>query len=227
MQNSKNNFLIILAMGMLVLLSAACLAGGVFDTEGHLIIPKANKTQLAAREADVASRIAATQTSIAETSIAAYAKFAEERETQIADNIAGYPQWADWFLLMQTPTPTSTQVDANEAAPTSSFPIVSVSTDTNCRIGPGQVYQLKGALLVGEKADIVARDPSGYFWYIENPDKPGEFCWLWGNYAAIEGDTSKLPVFTPIPPPTFTPTATSTPTHYPTDTPYPTVMATP
>ena len=85
--------------------------------------------------------------------------------------------------------------------------MVSVSVDTNCRIGPGKIYELIGALLVGEEAEIIARDPSGLYWYIKSPDRGG-FCWLWGNYATTKGNTASLPVFTPPPTPTFTPTPT-------------------
>ena len=99
----------------------------------------------------------------------------------------------------QTPTSTFT--------PTSSVPMVSVSTNTNCRIGPGKPYELLGALLVGEEAEVIARDPSNQYWYIKNPDKGG-FCWLWGYYATTKGNVGSLPVFTPPPTPTFTPTPT-------------------
>ncbi len=83
-------------------------------------------------------------------------------------------------------------------------PIISVSVDTNCRFGPGKVYDYKGGLMVGETAQILAKDPTGLYFYIRNPDDPG-FCWVWGNYATISGDTSCLPVFTPEPTPTPVP----------------------
>jgi hypothetical protein len=73
------------------------------------------------------------------------------------------------------------------------------------------VYDYEGALLVGETAEVFARDPTGNYWYIRNPDSGAEFCWLWGNYATIVGNVSILPVYTPPP----TPTATLTPTPAP------------
>ncbi len=105
-----------------------------------------------------------------------------------------------------TETPSLTPLPTNTFTP--SVPMVSVSVDTNCRFGPGKGYELLGALLVGEQAEIVARDPSGFYWYIKNPDKGG-FCWLWGNYATTTGNVGSLPVFTP--PASPTPTATDTP----------------
>ena len=90
-----------------------------------------------------------------------------------------------------TPTPT-----------TSSVPYISVSVSTNCRTGPGKVYDYVGALIVGEEAEIVAREATGYFWYIRNPDGFTEFCWVGNQYASIRGDTSALPVLTPPATPT-------------------------
>ncbi|MEW6716846.1 MAG: SH3 domain-containing protein [Chloroflexota bacterium] len=81
-------------------------------------------------------------------------------------------------------------------------PIVEVSVDTNCRTGPGEPYDIVGYLLVGESAEVVGRGEWGQFWVVENPDGSG-LCWLWAQYAAVEGDTSALPVMTPPPTPTL------------------------
>jgi hypothetical protein len=102
-----------------------------------------------------------------------------------------------------TPLPTSTITPIFTATPI--VPIISVSVDTNCRSGPGKIYDFVGALLVGETAEVVGRDPSGEFWYVPNPDQPGEYCWLYGKYATLAGNTLTLPVFTPPPTPTPTP----------------------
>jgi hypothetical protein len=94
---------------------------------------------------------------------------------------------------------------------------ISVSVDTNCRNGPGKVYQRVGALLVGEVAQVYGRDPTSRYWYIPNPDSSNEFCWVWGEYASLTGNTTFLPVYTP--PPTPTPTFTPKPTYTPTPSP--------
>jgi hypothetical protein len=100
-----------------------------------------------------------------------------------------------------TPTPTFT--------PSSTFtpgkPTVSVTLATNCRTGPGKVYDLVGALLPGETTEIVGRDPTGQYWLVRNPDHPAAFCWLWGQYATPVGDFAVLPIFTPPPTPTPAP----------------------
>ena len=101
-----------------------------------------------------------------------------------------------------TSTPTITLIPTITLTTTLDRPMVSVSQNTNCRIGPGTVYDIVGALLVGETAEIVARSEDGGYWIIQNPDGAGE-CWLWGYYATAVGPIEGLP--TVMPPPTPTP----------------------
>ncbi|MDQ3004980.1 MAG: hypothetical protein M3R47_06295, partial [Chloroflexota bacterium] len=104
-----------------------------------------------------------------------------------------------------TLTPTETPTATLAIAPTSSVPLISVSVNTNCRIGPGRVYDRVGAMLVGETAQVYGRNSTGEYWYIRNPDSGAEFCWLWGEYATLLGNVSLLPVYTPPPTPTPSP----------------------
>lgn len=105
-----------------------------------------------------------------------------------------------------TPTVESTEgtpdVEDQPASSSLSGPSVQVSIDTNCRSGPGKSYNYLGALMVGEEAVITGKDPSGIYWYITNPDQEGGYCWIWGFYATITGNTTPLPIFTPGPTPT-------------------------
>ena len=106
-----------------------------------------------------------------------------------------------------TPTPGATS--------TPSVPQVSVSTNTNCRVGPGVVYDLVDSLLIGQTAEVVGKN-SGVpnYWVIKRINGSGT-CWLWGEYATVSGNTSNLPEYpvppTPTPSPTPTATATATP----------------
>lgn len=108
-----------------------------------------------------------------------------------------------------TPTPTNTPTVTSAFTPTPFLPQISVSVPTNCRTGPGKAYEMVGALLVGKIVQVYARDPTGMYWYIRNPDSQGEYCWVWGEYATLTGLTYILPIYTP--PPTPTPTLTPTP----------------
>ena len=120
-----------------------------------------------------------------------------------------------------TPTDTLSPSETPTITPTGtpSIPMVSVSANTNCRKGPGIVYDNLTALLVGEEAEVVGKytvtDPD--YWIIE---KGSVTCWLWGEYATIAGDINKLPEMIPPPTPTPSPTPTATPTA--TETPSPT-----
>jgi hypothetical protein len=116
-----------------------------------------------------------------------------------------------------TLTPTQTLTATLAFTPTPLVPLISVSVPTNCRNGPGKVYGMEGALLVGEFAEVYGRDPSNYYWYIRNPDSGTEFCWVWGKYATLTGPVLLLPILTPPPTPTatLTPLPTLTPTPSP------------
>lgn len=83
---------------------------------------------------------------------------------------------------------------------------INVSLETNCRSGPGPAYEILGVLFVGEDAEVVGRSAASDNWVIKLPSNPSITCWLWGQYATVNGDTSSLPVVAP--PPTPTPTIT-------------------
>lgn len=103
--------------------------------------------------------------------------------------------------LTETPAPTMTMTATITLTHTPEQALVSVSTDTNCRSGPGTIYDYVGALLVGEQAEVVGRTEDGNYWIIKNPDRDGE-CWLWGQYANVQGETTLLPMYTQPPTPT-------------------------
>jgi hypothetical protein len=56
-------------------------------------------------------------------------------------------------------------------------------------------------LLVGEVAEVTARDNKGEYWYIHNPDVEGGSCWVWGKYATLTGNVFTLLLYTPEPAP--------------------------
>lgn len=110
------------------------------------------------------------------------------------------------------PSDTPTQ----EAPPTLAFtstpniPLISASVGTNCRRGPSRLYDPPiGVLRVNDKAEVHGRNSDSSWWYIQLPDRPGVFCWVWAETTFVEGNTALLPVITPPPLP---PTATVTPT---------------
>ena len=136
--------------------------------------------------------------------------------TSIAQDIAARqteaalanPPTATFTAAPETPTLTlePTLQPTLDVTATLETPMISVSTDTNCRVGPGAIFQRVGILLVGETAEIVGREPRGEYWYIRNPDgdsdsESAEFCWVWGEYATVTGNTLPLLFLSPAAPP--------------------------
>jgi hypothetical protein len=111
-----------------------------------------------------------------------------------------------------TGTPTETPLPS--LTPTATYTItpsvvtVSVSGNTNCRTGPGTVYDLLDSLLVGQTAEVVGRDAEGQNWVIKMPSNPERTCWLWGRYATLSGNWEALPIIEPPPTPTPVPSFT-------------------
>lgn len=90
---------------------------------------------------------------------------------------------------------------------------VTVSVATNCRQGPGTAFASIYGMPVGQVAKVVAKNSYSGYWIIEIPGQAGQTCWLWGQYATINGDTAGLKdVVTPTSVATKTPTPTITPT---------------
>src|SRR5687767_2447631 len=95
-----------------------------------------------------------------------------------------------------TATPTATETPTVTATYTSTIPMVSVTVGTNCRTGPGTAYDIVYSLAVGLKAELIGKYTAGNYWIIKTPDGSNS-CWLWGQYAQVEGDVSGLPEYTP------------------------------
>jgi hypothetical protein len=126
------------------------------------------------------------------------------------DEVNEEEQTEQTLLPLETPTltplPTDTLIPTDTLTPTPAIPQVHVDVNTNCRSGPGAIFDLMGYLLVGQNAEVVGQYAEDDYWVIKNPSRAGE-CWLWGYYATLEGPVGQLPYFTPPP----TPTATFTP----------------
>ena len=109
-----------------------------------------------------------------------------------------------------TSTPTSELTSTSTSTPTPAVPMISASVSTNCRLGPNVLYEPPvGVLPVGKSVEVRGRNDAGTWWYIQNPSRSGQFCWVWGDTTKVEGSTTVLPIITPPPLPptlTFTPT---------------------
>jgi uncharacterized protein YgiM (DUF1202 family) len=113
-------------------------------------------------------------------------------------------------LAVQTLQAASTATSAPPTPTTDTTPMVTVSSVTNCRTGPAAAYDLVTSLQVGMPAVVVAKYTPANYWIIKYPGGGNSTCWLWGQYATVVGDTSKLQEAVPPPlPPTPTPVPTA------------------
>ena len=192
--SNRTGSLLIFISVLLIVFSTSCsgTSSPVIDEETFL-----NAVDTAVAATDTAQALEAQRTKGAEAALL-------PTETTAPTNTA----IPDTSTLEPTQTPTP-EITAGTPAPTVqapspslSGPAVQVSVDTNCRSGPGKSYTWLGALMVGEQAVITGKDPSGVYWYITNPDVDGGYCWIWGYYATIGGNTGLLPIYTPGPTPT-------------------------
>jgi hypothetical protein len=104
-----------------------------------------------------------------------------------------------------TATATETPVPEPTATATIEIPKAEVVRETNCRIGPAGNYDLVATYQVGQMLEVVAKDLGAGYWFVSNPEKPEEQCYLLAQNIKISGDTSALPKFTPLPSPTAAP----------------------
>jgi hypothetical protein len=111
------------------------------------------------------------------------------------------------LLPTETPSATATETPIPEPSMTATMevPKAEVVRETNCRIGPAGNYELVAKYPVGQKLDVVAQDLGSAYWFVQNPEKPEEQCYLLAQNIKVTGDTSVLPKFTPLPSPTAMP----------------------
>jgi len=107
----------------------------------------------------------------------------------------------------QTPamTATETRLPEPSATATPETPGAEVAREANCRLGPAGNYELVATYQVGQKLEVVAKDLGAGYWFVKNPEKPEEQCYVLAQNIKISGDTGALPKFTPPPSPTAAP----------------------
>lgn len=108
---------------------------------------------------------------------------------------------------------TSTSTFEPTLEPTQAGVWLTVQENTNCRTGQGSSFGWVTLIKPGERVEAIARNSSGDYYFVHNPNSPGSLCWLWSKYASATGNSTSLPVYTPQPTstPRVTPTMTLTP----------------
>lgn len=90
-------------------------------------------------------------------------------------------------------TPTS-EVESSTPQEISSSgkPQVVPIENSNCHIRPGREPNIVGYFLKGMVADIYGIDPTGKWLMIPNPDRGGEFCWVWTGSTKVAGSLDNV-----------------------------------
>jgi uncharacterized protein YraI len=131
-----------------------------------------------------------------------------------------------WYPPPATLTPVPTVTDAPDIPVTGNMvpPPITVSTATNCRTGPSADYVVLLAFMPGQTATVIGKYTPTNYWVIQTAN--GYTCWLWGEYATIQGTTNLIPDIPapPLPtekPPVATPPQAGNTMATPTSTPVP------
>ncbi len=117
------------------------------------------------------------------------------------------PSATPLFTLVPSPTSTSL-IPSTTPSPSATLsltptltsiglPRIVATIETNCRLGPGADFARVGYLLVGQESTVHGRNPEETWWYIANPNSPGEYCWVWGETTVVTGDITALEIITP------------------------------
>lgn len=102
-------------------------------------------------------------------------------------------------LPSDTPPPTNTPQPTNTPLPTLTF-TPSVPTVTtrdqpvNCRFGPGVAWEPISALNLGQSAQILGKNSTNEWWYIQDPLNPGRNCWVAASVTTASGNISIVQV---------------------------------
>lgn len=104
-----------------------------------------------------------------------------------------------------TITPTETLTPEPSVTATPEPPMAKVVRESNCRTGPGGLYELVAKYQVGQTLEVAARDLGSSYLFVENPEKPEEQCYLLAQNITISGEITALPRYTPPPSPTAAP----------------------
>jgi hypothetical protein len=102
----------------------------------------------------------------------------------------------------QPNTVTPTVGPTGTITPTYSVPMLKVLQQTNCRMGPGQEYEVVYTYLAWKELEIVGAYPQDNYWLVKSNESPTGTCWLWGEYVEVSG--SYWVVSSVTPPPTAT-----------------------
>ncbi len=99
-------------------------------------------------------------------------------------------------------TPTYTLTPQALITPTPSRPMIHSTVNTNCRKGPGSIWDIISGLMVGQSVPVLGRISAATWYLIQDPDDATGSCWVWSKTTVIDGDMNAIPVVESPPTPT-------------------------
>lgn len=90
-----------------------------------------------------------------------------------------------------TPTSEVESAATQEISPGGRPQVVPIE-NSNCHIRPGREPNIVGYFLKGMVSDIYGIDPTGKWLMIPNPDRGGEFCWVWTGSTKVNGSLENV-----------------------------------
>jgi hypothetical protein len=128
-------------------------------------------------------------------------KFTDEtdKNEEGIDNIDQAPSATEEISPTDTPSPSLTPTPT--LTPTPEQLTAFIKKNTNCRLGPKDIYSLIHIFTNGDRVNVLAKNQEGTFWFVQDQDGDGIECWIWTEYAETEGNTENLPIITPPPEP--------------------------
>jgi len=122
-------------------------------------------------------------------------------ELQPEQTEAPMPQETEAPPAEQPPDEPPAQEPPPEQPPAAEPPHIAADVDTNCREGPSPDFPRITYLPVGQEWPVLGQNPDHTWWLVENPAKPGQPCWVWGETTHVVGDPGAIEVVEPPPPP--------------------------
>jgi uncharacterized protein YgiM (DUF1202 family) len=78
-------------------------------------------------------------------------------------------------------------------------PVVIASANTNCRSGPSKKYPKLSNLGMGLRANILGKDATNEWLYVQNEKKVSSGCWVSLKTVTVEGDIATMPIIEAMP----------------------------
>ena len=125
---------------------------------------------------------------------------AEAPKVEESSNLGG-EDTAQTEEKLPTETPSPSPSPTVTLTPTPEQVTAFINKNTNCRIGPKDVFELIHIFVNGDRVDLLGKNQDETFWYVKDQDGGSIECWIWTEYADLEGSTENVPVFTPPPVP--------------------------